>query len=142
MLQQVLESERLINLKGVALEVDTKPIPEIVSEFRSFRNRFGPSFDRILQFATSENLLNPMTGERTVDHLEPVTDDEKTKLFDEYQRYALVMTGQLQPSGLSSGRKPNSTLQIWRIIDRCTCRTRSFIGAGSWSTCLHARIDC
>ena len=100
MLQQVLESERLINLKGVALEVDTKPIPEIVSEFRLFRNRFGPSFARSLQFATSQNLLNPMTGQKAVNHIERVTDSEKRRLFHEYQRYALVMTGQLEPSVL------------------------------------------
>lgn len=100
MLQQVLESERLINLKGVALEVDTKPIPEIVSEFRWFRNRFGPSFARRLQFSTSENLLRPMTGQKAVNHFEPVTDGEKTRLVHEYQRYALVMTGQLEPSVL------------------------------------------
>jgi len=100
MLQQVLESERLINLKGVALEVDTKQIPEIVSEFRLFRNRFGPSFARCLKFSASEYLLSPMTGQNAGDYLEPVTDGEKTRLFREYQQYALVMAGQLEPSVL------------------------------------------
>ena len=100
MLQHVLQSERLIHLKGVALEVDTKPIPEIVSEFRSFRNRFEQSFGCCLEFAPSENILSPMTGQKSVNHIELVTDDEKAKLFHEYERYALVMTGQLDPSVL------------------------------------------
>jgi uncharacterized protein (UPF0276 family) len=101
MLKQILGSERLINLKGMALEVDTKPIPEIVSEFRLFRNRFGSSFARCLKFASSESPLSSMTEQEAVNHLEPVTDDEKTRLFHAYQRYALVMTGQLEPSVLS-----------------------------------------
>ncbi|MET0515473.1 MAG: DUF692 family multinuclear iron-containing protein [Nitrospiraceae bacterium] len=98
MLQQVLKNERLINLKGMALEVDTKPIPEIVSEFRLFRNRFGRSFPRCIQFSTADNVVSSMRGQKAGNHLKPVTDDEKTRLFREYQRYALVMTGQLEPS--------------------------------------------
>jgi hypothetical protein len=41
MLEQVLAHPGLANLKGIALEVDTKSIPEIVREFGAFRRRFA-----------------------------------------------------------------------------------------------------
>jgi uncharacterized protein (UPF0276 family) len=44
MLSQVLADRRLVNLKGMALEVDTKPVPLIVEEFRRFQERFGRAF--------------------------------------------------------------------------------------------------
>jgi hypothetical protein len=46
MLAQVLEHRGLVNLKGVALEVDTKPIPTIVEEFAEAHARFGPRIAR------------------------------------------------------------------------------------------------
>jgi len=44
MLEQVLAHPRLTQLKGLALEVDTKPVPVVVEEFREFRERFGEDF--------------------------------------------------------------------------------------------------
>jgi len=41
MLGQVLAHPGLTNLKGVAMEVDTKPIPLIVDEYRRFIERYG-----------------------------------------------------------------------------------------------------
>jgi len=41
MLDLVLAHPGLTNLKGVAMEVDTKPIPLIVEEYRRFTNRYG-----------------------------------------------------------------------------------------------------
>jgi uncharacterized protein (UPF0276 family) len=49
MLAQVLSHPKLTNLKGIALEVDTKAIPQIVKEFRRFRERFGDRFSRPLE---------------------------------------------------------------------------------------------
>jgi len=46
MLDQVLAHPGLVNLKGVALEVDTKSIPEIVREFGAFRRRFARWVER------------------------------------------------------------------------------------------------
>ena len=40
LLTQVLAHPRLTSLKGVALEVDTKPTAEIVTEFRRFVDQF------------------------------------------------------------------------------------------------------
>nr|MBI3614769.1 DUF692 family protein [Nitrospirota bacterium] len=44
MLEQVLAHPNLTQLKGLALEVDTKTVPVIVQEFRQFRERFGRGF--------------------------------------------------------------------------------------------------
>ena len=52
-----------------------------------------------------------MTGQKAGNHLEPLTDGEKTRLFREYQRYALVMAGQLNRRCCASGRIPKSTLK-------------------------------
>ncbi len=43
MLEQVLAHPKLTQLKGLALEVDTKTVPMIVREFRQFRERFERS---------------------------------------------------------------------------------------------------
>lgn len=45
-LERVLGDARLTALRGVALEVDTKPIDLIADEFGAFRRRFGPMIDR------------------------------------------------------------------------------------------------
>ena len=41
MLAALLRAPGLVNLKGMALEVDQKAIPDIVEEFRRFQQRFG-----------------------------------------------------------------------------------------------------
>ena len=46
MLAQVLSHPQLINLKGMALEVDTKSIAEIATEFERFQSRFGEWFNQ------------------------------------------------------------------------------------------------
>ena len=46
MLEQVLAHPRLVNLCGVALEVDTKPIEHIVEEFLKASLRYGPMIRR------------------------------------------------------------------------------------------------
>ena len=58
-LDRVLSSPRLVNLKGIALEVDTKPIELILEEYAEFRNRLnwwerrGPSSSLHPQFRES-----------------------------------------------------------------------------------------
>ncbi len=46
LLAQVLARPDLVHLRGVALEVDNKPIPQIVQEYRRFRREFASAFDR------------------------------------------------------------------------------------------------
>ena len=53
MLAQVLSHPGLTNLKGLALEVDTKPVSQTVAEFRRLCERFGDRFDRV-RLSTAE----------------------------------------------------------------------------------------
>jgi uncharacterized protein len=85
MLAQVLEHKGLANLKGVALEVDTKPIEVIVEEFADARERFGM---RCSKFEVQEASLNvePRTSR------EPRTPN--LELARQYALYAQIVTGQ------------------------------------------------
>ncbi len=82
MLAQVLEHAGLTHLKGVALEVDTKPIPMIVEEFAQARERFG-------------NMVAPRDPQtmqtRAIE--EPVPEAAASRLSEQYDRYAQIVTG-------------------------------------------------
>jgi hypothetical protein len=82
MLAQVLDRGGLTSLKGVALEVDTKPIPLIVEEFAKARARFGDQCER---FSPSPALP---TGGGGLGWGRPA------RLAEQYQRYAQIVTGQ------------------------------------------------
>jgi len=91
MLAQVLEHKGLTNLKGVALEVDTKPIPIIVEEFSRARERFGIQCSRFevrslkgeIQRRTSNVELRTSEMPRT----------PNLELAGQYNRYAQIVTG-------------------------------------------------
>ena len=97
-LEQVLTHPRLINLRGVALEVDTKPIDTIAEEFHEASLRFGHLIRRRLA-----------TGSTTIDSVLQVTewspedtivsDAERHRLQADYVRYAQIVTGQQPPAG-------------------------------------------
>jgi uncharacterized protein (UPF0276 family) len=92
MLAQVLEHPRLSHLKALALEVDTKPIPQIVEEFAGFQRRFAKWFEAV----------KALPGHRAVsvsscDHEE----SSATDLLKQYDRYAYIVadtTGSPIPS--------------------------------------------
>ena len=89
MLAQVLEHQRLVNLKGVALEVDTKPIPTIVEEFAQARERFG-------DMVTPHD--QPMQPQIDGDESFPVPlalspQPAASQLAEQYDRYAQIVTG-------------------------------------------------
>lgn len=94
MLDQILCHPQLTSLKGLALEVDTKPIELIVDEFAEFSRRYGP-------------LLYRMSNtEQTVCDSEvcPVPEQPKsisvTQILEAaYDRYARVLTGKIEPEG-------------------------------------------
>ncbi len=58
-LDQVVAHPRLTSLKGVALEVDTKSIPDIVAEYAPFADRY----DSVVQWADSWNAVGVSTLE-------------------------------------------------------------------------------
>lgn len=95
MLGQVLAHPRLTNLRGIALEVDTKPIPHIVREFARLRDQFGQAWRR-LERAPGESSQSA-TGPPAGAPLREVNEDVKHALSRDYARYAKMVTGQLDP---------------------------------------------
>ncbi len=99
MLDQVLAHPRLVHLKGLALEVDTKPIHLIVDEFSRFSERFGRPMER----AEGDQVQGEATfiSESREGGPEPsptvpwrLFEPGGTELQDQYTRYARVVSGQ------------------------------------------------
>lgn len=88
MLEQVLAHPELVHLKGMALEVDAKPIGEIVHEFGQFCKRFGRwrFGDRV-----EENVLS---GREPLRLETPPQATSLASLPGQYTHYARVVTGQ------------------------------------------------
>ena len=94
MLDQVLSHPGLTSLRGLALEVDTKPVELIVEEFARFTERY-----RSVPFpvkATSED-----SDDRTVwlPEVEQLSDTAVRGLEEAYDRYACVAVGRAEPIG-------------------------------------------
>ena len=97
MLERVLQSPDLVNLKGIALEVDTKPIDLIVEEFACFRSRFdwwehGRSSREIIQLQAHPEKCN--SAQIAVGVEAHVVQELK----NEYRQYAGAVTGREDPS--------------------------------------------
>jgi uncharacterized protein len=99
MLEQVLIHSNLVNLRAVALEVDTKPIDTIVEEYAEAVRRFS----YLVQHAMAKG--------RTVEQLKesaphpastqkPVCQSDRQQLCDDYARYAQIISGQAPMTGL------------------------------------------
>ena len=93
LLPQVLAHPRLTSLKGVALEVDTKPVEVIVTEFRRFVDRFE------LQVRCSERSDGIDRQQRKRSGAVPrndtghvLTSDEQETLRRQYQGYVELVT--------------------------------------------------
>jgi hypothetical protein len=94
MLEQVLAHPRLRHLRGVALEVDTKPLELIVEELSAARRRVGPAVHSLLEEMPSDR-AEPLTNG---DRLHEVEMDRRI-LEDHYVRYAQIVSGQEPPNG-------------------------------------------
>jgi len=94
MLAQVLEHKGLANLKGVALEVDTKPIEMIVEEFAEAHARFGPKIAhqardwRERREGRDSIRASPARPARLACSTPAVG-----RLVEQYARYAQIVTG-------------------------------------------------
>jgi hypothetical protein len=98
MLEQVLAHPKLVNLRGVALEVDTKPIQTIVGEFCEATKRFGAMVqDRMAK----GGLTAGVRQERTIGVGEPKSagQADRRRLQESYVRYAQIASGQKAPTG-------------------------------------------
>ncbi len=91
MLAQVLEHKGLAHLKGVALEVDTKPIPMIVEEFANACVRFKSQCSRFeVRSLGGKNQRRTSNVELRTSEM-PRTSN--LALAEQYDRYAQIVTG-------------------------------------------------
>jgi hypothetical protein len=95
MLEQVLAHPRLVNLCGVALEVDTKPIEHIVEEFLKASLRYGSMIQR--RVAQGSTTIDPVPQRTGPDQF--ASDVDRHTLHADYARYARIATGQQPPTG-------------------------------------------
>lgn len=93
-LDQVLSHPRLTGLRGLALEVDTKPIGLIVDEFARFSGRYATVFPRPEQARRVWHESGPRTIPRT-----PLPASIRYALGEAYDRYARVVAGRGEPEG-------------------------------------------
>ena len=94
MLDQILGHPQLTSLKGLALEVDTKPVELIVDEFAGFSRHYGPLFYRL---SNAEQAV-PDFELRSVSEA-PTSTPATQMLGAAYDRYACVLTGKIEPVG-------------------------------------------
>lgn len=98
MLEQVLAHRRLTSLRGVALEVDTKPIELIVGEFEKASRRFVPLIQEAMErAATRSSSPYPQPSAWCVSTA--VSQSDRQQLWNDYERYAHIVSGFAAPSG-------------------------------------------
>ncbi len=94
MLDQILCHSQLANLKGLALEVDTKPVDMIVDEFAAFSRRYASVF----RGNRDSEKTAPIREAKAV--LEPATSVSTRESMEEaYKRYVHVLLGKAEPRG-------------------------------------------
>ncbi|HKE62435.1 MAG TPA: DUF692 family protein [Nitrospira sp.] len=98
MLEQVLVHPRLVNLRGVALEVDTKPIEHIVEEFREATLQFGALVRRRLHQDSTAGISVLKRAESCLEQ-KFGSEIDRRRLQADYARYARIATGQQSPTG-------------------------------------------
>ena len=100
-LDQILSHHRLTNLKGLALEVDTKPEELIVEEFAEFDRRYSTVFPCV----NVENCGSP-EPECMSTHEQAVSTADKQALEEAYDRYRRVLVGRAEPIGAEWSHGP------------------------------------
>ena len=99
MLEQVLAHSNLVNLRAVALEVDTKSIEMIVEEYSEAVRRFSFLIQHTMARGTvADHSMELMPQSASV--REPVREADRQKLLDDYARYAQIISGQAAMTGL------------------------------------------
>lgn len=94
MLDRILSHTRLTNLKGLALEVDTKPVELIVEEFAAFSRRYHSALPRLP--TTNNGSLGTKDASLPA---EPKSTTSRQDLKDAYDHYVRVLTGKAEPVG-------------------------------------------
>jgi uncharacterized protein (UPF0276 family) len=107
MVDQVLSDRRLVSLKGLALEVDTKDPSLIVSETQAFLNRYGTWRARLSEVMPSTGSDLASVHQASVEagseparlgsgSYERRAAERRTALARDYEFYARVVSGQAQ----------------------------------------------
>ena len=99
MLEQVLAHQNLVNLRGVALEVDTKPIELIVEEYAEAVRRFSILIQQTMVRRAAVDQSMKLTTHPTFRQV-PVCQSDRQLLRDDYTRYAQIISGQAPTTGL------------------------------------------
>lgn len=100
MLDHILRGGRLEQLRGVALEVDTKTSDLIADELTWFLDRYHRLFDQVVSQAPDSGLLPPASAAGRL--LEgPGSVVEPASLIEAYDLYAQVVSGRADPAGLN-----------------------------------------
>jgi uncharacterized protein len=96
-LEEVLMHPRLRHLRGVALEVDTKPLELILEEFTHARGRVAPMIERLMDNETPAltAIFEPLKGDGRTQQAEV----DHRRLEADYVRYARIASGQEPPDG-------------------------------------------
>lgn len=113
MLDQILCHPRLTSLKGLALEVDTKPVELIVDEFAEFSRRYEPLFYLL------SNAEQRVTDFEACPVSEEPTSTPATQMLGvAYDRYAGVLTSKTEPVGAEWSQDTASikNLDLYRSV--------------------------
>lgn len=98
MLDRILTDARLRHLKGLALEVDTKPIELIAEEFELFTSRYGAVLPIKAQAAVYADASRQERDEYVAE-VRPEAEAEEDGIRLAYEAYARVVSGQAAPVG-------------------------------------------
>src|SRR5262249_42723418 len=96
MLEQVLPHRHLPNLRGVALEVDTKRSAVMVDEVKQWSRRFAPLIQEVRLRGTRRSLQSEWSlcgGYKSP----AVSQADRRQLIDDYRRFARVVCGLAVP---------------------------------------------
>ena len=107
MLDQILSHSRLTSLKGLALEVDTKPVELIVDEFTRFSQRYATIFSLV----KAGTRVSDGRVDKPVQR-EPVSASIRHALGEAYDQYARVVTGRAKPEGPEWNQRPACTEEL------------------------------
>jgi uncharacterized protein (UPF0276 family) len=99
MLEQVLAHPNLYSLRAVALEVDTKPIETIVEEYAEAVRRFSTLVQQTMARGAAIEQPVKLTS-RPISVQKPVSQSDRQRLRDDYERYAKIISGQAPIGGL------------------------------------------
>lgn len=98
MLEQVLAHSNLVSLRGVALEVDTKPIEVIVEEYAEAVRRFSLLVQQTKVRGTAVEQSTGLTP-LPASVQETMRQSDRQQLRDDYARYAQIISGQAPITG-------------------------------------------